>query len=503
SGVIVSMEKVTVDHIVDIAEIPTAQRKPAIDTSGDGTMSKRELAAWVRTECAAATDELQLTLDGLPAALSVAASTARLVPGQAGLPILRGECSLTSDIARLTEATEVRLVDTAGDRDVGWKEMTANGDGTTVTTSDVPRKTRSARLTAYPKDLLSSPLGVTEARFEVAPGGPRLTTVAVGSGLPTGVLARGTDRLTLEFEKLLERYDGGPVLFIVVLLASLLLGATHAIAPGHGKTIMAFYLSGRREGALRSAATVGATITGTHTAGVLALGLLVSAGTSFAPARLYPWLGVVSGLLVVAVGLTLLRAARRGAPGHTHGNGPGQHSHGPVQATAPARGELVTSVAADPGAHAGLGSTVEVIDPHHEHHPHDHDHDHPHEHPSEPEHTHEVPDLSPRGLVAIGLAGGLLPSPSALIVFLGATGLGHPWFGVALVVAFGLGMATTLAVVGLLVMRLRERAERRLSAHPAGRFAPLLRVVPLVTAASVVFLGAALAFRGFRATGII
>ena len=105
--------------------------------------------------------------------------------------------------------------------------------------------------------------------------------------------------------------------------------------------------------------------------------------------------------------------------------------------------------------------------------------------------------------MAIGLAGGLLPSPSALIVFLGATGLGHPWFGVALVVAFGLGMATTLAVVGLLVMRLRERAEHRLSAHPAGRFAPLLRVVPLVTAGSVVVLGAALAFRGFRATGII
>ena len=73
---------------------------------------------------------------------------------------------------------------------------------------------------------------------------------------------------------------------------------------------------------------------------------------------------------------------------------------------------------------------------------------------------------SRRGLIAIGLAGGLLPSPSALLVLLGAVALGHPWFGVALVVAFGLGMAATLAVVGLVVMRLRERAERRLRQPP-------------------------------------
>ena len=112
-------------------------------------------------------------------------------------------------------------------------------------------------------------------------------------------------------------------------------------------------------------------------------------------------------------------------------------------------------------------------------------------------------DLSPRGLVAIGLAGGLLPSPSAVIVFLGALGLGRPWFGVALVVAFGIGMATTLATVGVLVMRLRERAERRLGARPGSRFAPLLRMVPVLTAAAVIVLGAALAVRGFSSTGLV
>jgi len=97
----------------------------------------------------------------------------------------------------------------------------------------------------------------------------------------------------------------------------------------------------------------------------------------------------------------------------------------------------------------------------------------------------------------------LLPSPSALLVLLGAIALGHAWFGVALVVAFGLGMAVTLAVVGLVVMRLRERAELRLRSHPASRFAPLLRIVPPLTAVAVVLLGAALAWRGFGATGLL
>ena len=111
--------------------------------------------------------------------------------------------------------------------------------------------------------------------------------------------------------------------------------------------------------------------------------------------------------------------------------------------------------------------------------------------------------ISRRGLVAMGLAGGLLPSPSAVLVLLGAIALGHPWFGVALVVAFGLGMATTLAVVGVVVMRLRERAERRLALRPGSRATAVLRLAPLLTAVVVVSLGTVLAARGLQATGLL
>ena len=109
------------------------------------------------------------------------------------------------------------------------------------------------------------------------------------SGGSTGV-ASVVGGVTGSFQGLATHYDGSPLVALTALLAALALGAGHAVAPGHGKTIMAFYLSGRRQGALRAATTVGATVTATHTAGVLALGVLVSAGTAFVPARVYPWL---------------------------------------------------------------------------------------------------------------------------------------------------------------------------------------------------------------------
>ena len=188
-----------------------------------------------------------------------------------------------------------------------------------------PERSRSARLTSYPQDLLSSPLDVRTLQLSVRPGGPRLECDAAGSAGAAGSLARGADRLTLAFQGLLTRTDGSPLVGLVALLGALALGAAHAVAPGHGKTVMAFYLSGRRQGALRAATTVGATVTATHTAGVLALGLLVSAGTAFVPARIYPWLTVVAAPWSSLVGLTLLRetAARRTA---VHADG--THSHG-------------------------------------------------------------------------------------------------------------------------------------------------------------------------------
>ena len=497
SGLVVSPDAVLVDHVRDLAEIPTAQRSPAVDTSGDDRLSAAELSVWAGGECREAAGALRLTVDGQRVGLQVARSAAETREGQAGLPTLRLECGLRAPVELAEGTTVVRLTDTTAGSDVGWKEMSAAGDGATVVNSSVPDRTRSGRLTSYPMNLLSSPLDDSTARLEVRPGGTHLQPVAA-SGAPGGVLTRGADALTLAFEGLAARTDGSPLAVLVAVLAAVALGAAHAVAPGHGKTVMAFYLSGRSDGgALRSAATVGATVTATHTAAVLLIGVAVSAGTAFAPARLYPWLTLVSGLLVLAVGASLLRTAGH-AHGHSHGHDhPHPHPHGHGHPHPHPHGHGHPHPSTSSGGIATLERTETVTEAHahsgHEHRDHAHP-GHDHAHPATP---------SRRGLVAMGLAGGLVPSPSALVVFLAAAGLGHPWVGVALVVAFGVGMASTLAVVGLLVVRLRDRAEARVRAGAGRRLGTVLRYAPLLTAAVVTLLGVGLAVRGLSGTGLL
>ena len=113
-----------------------------------------------------------------------------------------------------------------------------------------------------------------------------------------------------------------------------MLGASHALLPGHGKTVMAAYIAGR-QGTVRDAVIVGATVTGTHTGGVLLLGLALTVSTSLAGEDVLAWLGVSSGTLVAILGASLLIAAirhRGRSPfghGHTHRYTLGGHSHGP------------------------------------------------------------------------------------------------------------------------------------------------------------------------------
>jgi ABC-type nickel/cobalt efflux system permease component RcnA len=258
------------------------------------------------------------------------------------------------------------------------------------------------------------------------------------------------DRATAAFTALVGERSLSPGFALVALLLAVGLGAAHALAPGHGKTVMAAYLVGLR-GTLRQAATIGATVTLTHTAGVLLLGLVLTTSRAVASERVYPWLGLGSGLLLAGVGIGLLVRAR---PGHGHGH-PHPHEH--------------------PDAD----------------HPHPHDHDHHHGAvlgAGQP--------LGWRGLVALGLAGGLVPSPSAVVVLLGGIALGQAWFGVALVLAYGLGMAATLTGVGLLLAHLRTRMDRRLRVPAGSVLGRIGRLLPAVTASVIVLVGLGLAASG-------
>jgi len=112
-------------------------------------------------------------------------------------------------------------------------------------------------------------------------------------------------------------------------------------------------------------------------------------------------------------------------------------------------------------------------------------------------HSHLPVDDRPLGwrtLATMGVAGGLVPSPSALVVLLGASALGRPLFGALLVVGYGVGMALTLTLAGLLLLRGQASLSRR--GWLDGRAAALVRLLPSATAAVVLVVGAVIVVRG-------
>ena len=438
-GLVAAPHALRIDHVQDLAEIPAAQVLQA----------GAELHSWAVRSCATASRIFQITESGRPVHATVRTVAARTRPGQAGLPTLRLECTMTAPLADQPGGVAVTFRDPGAADHVGWHEITAAGDRMTISRASVPAASRSARLTVYPKDMLSSPLDQRSASFTVTPGGPALAAPGAPAG-PAGELPRGVDRLTQSFTDLVARRHLTAGFALVALLVAVVLGAVHALAPGHGKTIMAAQAVSRGRRGLRDILTLGLTVTVTHTVGVLVLGLLVAGGSSVVTPGLFPWLGAASGALVALTGCMLLRRALLPRHGHDHGH---DHGHG---------------------------------------HGHDHRHGHGHDHG----HGHHPVDMPRRGTVVLmGFAGGLMPSPSAIVVLLGALALGHAWFGVLLVLAYGLGLAATLTGIGVFITGsgrwlaarmpgLRNRAHR----IPA-------RLVPAGSAAIVVLLGVTLAVR--------
>ncbi|MEU8121418.1 High-affinity nickel-transporter [Spirillospora sp. NPDC049024] len=427
-GLVAAPHELRIDHVEDLAEIPAAQAMPEVDADRDGRPSSGELAAWAGGACARAASSLHVTVDGRAVPATVASAAASAPRGQAGLPTLRLECRITAP------AGPGRIVFRAGGGDgrVGWREVTARGDRMTLAASDVPESSRSRRLAAYPADMLASPLDRRSAVLDVRAGGPPLAAPASGGG-PGRLLPRGADGLTQRFTSLVARHDLTPGFAALAFLLALLLGALHALAPGHGKTIMAAHAIGDGRRRTRDVLALGLTVTLTHTAGVLALGLLVTTGTLLAPEALFPWLGAAGGVLVTAAGALLLRRALRNRH-HTHGHGHG-HGHG---------------------------------------------------------HDHGQAGSRRGGVVLMGLAGGMVPSPSAVVVLVGGAAIGRAWFGVVLVLAYGLGLAAALMAVGLLVTGSARALARRI---PAMRPRLPGAMMPIGTSATVVVLGLGLTLR--------
>ncbi|MEV4561468.1 high frequency lysogenization protein HflD [Kitasatospora sp. NPDC049285] len=500
-GLTVAAEGVDALAVTDLAEIPTLQAQDATDTDRDGTVDDGERAAHATRQCEDAAHRIRLTAGGDPAPWTVTAASFTYQDGAAGLRTSRLECRLHTDRHPAQDGTDFRVETGADPSRVGWNEITAAGDGVTVDRSDVPAASVSRELRDYPRDLLDTPAGVTTAAFHARPGaGPGAAARAWGAtatganawlaALDARLAALGTARhLTL------------PLGLLAVLL-SVVLGAGHALLPGHGKTVMAAYLAGKR-GRPRDAVTVGATVTVTHTAGVLVTGLLLTTFSALAGDRLLARLGALSGALVLLVGALLLRDAVR------------SRRRGPATAQLPEIAEqrqpepqpVLAGTATgrtDPPATHHHGHGHGHGHDHHEHghghghghgHDHDHAHDHGHHHGLFGHHHGRDPGTDRRRLIGLGVAGGLVPSPSALVVLLGAVALGRTLFGVALVIGYGVGMAATLTGAGLLLVGLGHRLGP-LTARPAlARLRNLGAYGAVLTALLVLAVGAGMVLR--------
>lgn len=468
SGLVVRSDGIDVRFVLDMAEIPTFQRKGEMDADGDGTISAAERAAFRRAACENVGRHISLRVDGVGLEPRVRSSALSFPPGQAGLTTLRLTCGLVAT----ADLSARRQVGYASDNDLdrtGWREITVAGDRVTVAGAGVRHASVSRELTAYPRSLLQQPLDERAVRFTATPGGAPLAGLDLVAGSPSAPLPRGVDRATRAFTSFVARQQVSPWFALLAVALSALLGAIHAFAPGHGKTVMAAYLVGQ-QGSLRQAALVAVTVTLTHTAGVLVLGMAISASAVIAPERLYPWLGLASGLMLAAVGCGLLLRPWRMA-----------RHRGSASAPVDARHHIASD---------------------------DDDHDHDHDDVGSDVHRHggrahrhgpvgRGQALTWGNMLAIGFVGGFLPSPSAVVVILGAIALHRAWFGVVLVLAYGVGMALTLTGTGVVLLRARGALNRRLLASSRGRgLRSLDRLVPAVAGAVIVVVGLALAGQG-------
>ena len=512
AGLNVSREMVTIDFVLDMAEIPAFQEIASFDANGNGQPDAAETSPYHAAKCESLRSDLDLRVNNQAATLALSSSSIEFPPGAGGLPTLRLTC--TFNAALTGETTNISFTDNAYAERLGWREIVVTSERVGLK-GEFASTSTSQRLTVYPTDMLSSPLDQREISFDID------TDAIAGSAQETGQSSTSTNRFNRSdrFTQLITLQEFTLPTILLALGISLLWGAMHAMTPGHGKTIVGAYLVGSR-GTIKHALYLGLTTTITHTLGVFALGLVtLFAAQYIVPEKLYPWMSLLSGLFVVGIGLSLFfqRFKSTGVGGWISKLRPALSSLQPVYAPA------LQTTKADGSEHKHrfvLASTHDRAHPHkghhyHEHHEyqhghhHDHDdihpqgHDHHHDHnghhyDGRSGHSHTPPEeITWRSLLALGISGGLIPCPSALVVMLGAIALNRIGFGLILVLAFSLGLAGALTAIGMLFIYAGRLFER----FPSQ--AKVLQFLPVLSAMFVAAIGVAISIKALAEIGVI
>jgi ABC-type nickel/cobalt efflux system permease component RcnA len=467
SAINVEPLKIQVLYIIDMAEIPTFQELHSNSISP--RPNDRATQQYVARTAKTFRNGLSLAIDGVRVALREVSHDVIFPPGAGGLLTMKIAVSLEGqtgkvgvDVGRHLEFHDANFPDRAG-----WKEIIATASsGAHIVSSSVPQKDRSNRLSDYTTNLLNSPPQILSATIEVsqAPLAQTSSSAAVPATANEPVLhanQQGTPKSA--FTELIATREMSLGFVLTAILISAALGTFHALEPGHGKTVVAAYLVGSR-GTARHAAMLGLLVTASHTGGVYLLGLVTLYASRYVvPEHLYPWFGAASGLIIAGLGMVLFVRRIEGADSHSHDHGGHSHTHGI------------------------LGHT------HSDGHRHVNDHSHDHA----PSGTSHRRPISCRELLALGITGGIIPCPAALVVLLGAMAVGRVGFGLLLIVAFSVGLAAALICTGLVVVFARRFMDRY---HYDGPI--ITRWLPLASSGVITAVGIVITLRSLVTTGL-
>jgi len=523
AGIHVGSGFIELHYIIDMAEIPTYQ-----EMQNTGITAEEEdprLGAYLAEKAHAFTDRLYLELNGRPLPLQPTSEDVIFPPGAGGLPTMKlrfvYRAPLEDPTPGLTYTVHYRDDNFTGR--AGWKEIVVAAEPTfALVTSSAPAHDRSAQLSNYPTDLLNSPPQDLEASFSFSPsfstgnnpapagavhpkqitppssvpGSMRglrghssgvvdaqvSSTKSTQAGAPNETLVtkspNSVDAYSLRANqqgtprnKFTELVSARNLSFWFLFTAALIaagLGALHALEPGHGKTIVAAYLVGSH-GTARHAILLGLIVTAAHTAGVYLLGAITLYASKYiVPEQLYPWLGMISGIIIAVFASYLLIHAwtvENGEKLHDRGT---PHSH--WFASLGRRGTRERILSKDHSQSLSHEGTPSRATP---------------------------KNVSVAQLLTLGITGGIIPCPAALVVLLGAFSLHRIGFGLFLIVAFSLGLAAVLIAIGLLMVYAKQFLARWKSNESVTQ-----RWLPIASAGFMLILGLAIASRALLSTGV-
>src|SRR5580700_5696903 len=507
----IGQQSIEIRYLIDMAEIPTFQEIRQFDVTpkADDPSASRYLDRQEKL----LKEGLSLGSDGQAVRLGTISHQVAFADGAGGLRTMKIEFVFRGKLDGTAGAHKLSYFDNNFPGRAGWKEVVVQSDGAAIVDSSAPSVDRSQELTNYSSDTLNSPPQQLSAvvgfqtslsepertasasvanRFsgeiraktktvhqaislratrqgqrgssgrvtgavavEVSPSSnlsdePSRSVVAASTGFKLPLAAHATNTPRSRFTELISTRDKLSfwVLFSAALIAAGL-GALHALEPGHGKTIVAAYLVGSR-GTARHAVLLGIVVTAAHTAGVYLLGALtLYASRYIVPEQLYPWLGAISGLSVAGLGIFIFLRHWTGETGE-HSHAPGeQHSHWFLSMFKQATPTELAGRAVIPGD----SKPVERA-------------------------------LSLRELCMLGITGGIVPCPAALVVLLSAFSLHRIGFGLFLITAFSLGLAAVLVIVGLTMVYAKRVMSSRVRASNTA-----LRYLPFLSSAFMVVLG--------------